>query len=132
MKRLWYLLTAHLPRLQPRNETAMNEMQLILHKYFGVPDEPKYWATVAGNLSSVRPGKKRVSYAFLANCATKLDVTKECQRLRMHCGQQLQKKLEELTAAEAERVRLENETSGKSVEAIHENKPDQQTNEAHA
>lgn len=93
--RLWYQLTARVPRLLPSTWSEWADLKYVLIFYFDVPDEAQTWATVAGHVGSVPTKTLRCSYRYLANVALRLSVNKVAQDVRVEAVSELKKKLEE-------------------------------------
>lgn len=74
MKKLYYLLTAHMPRKLPTNLESYQNLMGVLVAYYDVPNEPKAMATIASYICSVPAKKLRASYASLVNPAKRLEI----------------------------------------------------------
>src|ERR1700676_1799373 len=76
---LWYWLTALYPRRMPTTEAAYDRFKLILVQYFGVPNEPQVWVTVAGQITSAHAQSRRLAWGKIANAAKRLTINKIAQ-----------------------------------------------------
>ncbi|HRH25105.1 MAG TPA: hypothetical protein PLQ20_02080 [Candidatus Paceibacterota bacterium] len=93
LKKMFYTLTAHYPRVLPSTEDEYKKMKHILNAYFEVPDDAKYWATIAGQITGTTPTKMRRTYKSLSNVAKRMDVNKLAQDHKLIAYEQLEAKL---------------------------------------
>lgn len=80
--KLYYLLTAHIPRQLPRNKKELEELAYILINYYGLPDKPDVWFTVSGQITSTPATKTRKPYSHIVNAARRLGVNALARALR--------------------------------------------------
>jgi uncharacterized protein YerC len=72
MARLYYYLTAHIPRPMPESKEDLERLKEIFIKYYGLEDSPTVWYTVFANIASVKANK-------ITNIAKRLDINKLLQ-----------------------------------------------------
>lgn len=79
MKKLYYKLTAHVPRHLPETSEDIKKIKEVFTQVFGLEDSPQVWYTVFANMASVKATSTRVSYASLVNIAKRLEINKLLQ-----------------------------------------------------
>lgn len=77
----------------PVNAEEWIELKRVLTTYFGVPDQPEFWATIAGHVCSVPGGKIQASYQYLANVGNRLTINAAAQTVRQAAVRQLEERL---------------------------------------
>lgn len=77
--KVYYYLTAYIPRPLPRTEIEIVQLKEVFIKYFGLEDNPQVWYTVFSNMASVKATKTRVFYGSLVNIARRLTINKFLQ-----------------------------------------------------
>lgn len=93
--KFYYWFTAYVPRHLPRNESEFESLKYVLVNYYGIADNSKSWATVAGHLSSVPSHSLRRSYGFLANTAKRIVINEVIQKFRSIAIRELEQQLKE-------------------------------------
>lgn len=83
IQKVWYQLTARMPRHLPQTFDQWAKLKAILHIHYGVPDEPLSWAAIAGQITSLEATCMRKSYQSLANAAKRLKVNQVAHDLKM-------------------------------------------------
>ncbi len=74
--KLFYLLTAYLPRPLPKTKEEFEHMRQLMIKYYGLEDDPKVTYTLVSQLMTGAPFSLRRSYGMMANSAKKLRIAK--------------------------------------------------------
>lgn len=77
--RLYYFLTAHIPRPMPETQDDIDNLKEIFIKYYNLEDSPTVWYTVFANIASIKANKKTISYRAITNIAKRLDINKLLQ-----------------------------------------------------
>ncbi len=113
--KLYYLLTAYVPRKLPSDEWEYDDLKGILIKYFGLKqDDPKTWLTVAGHIQSTPTYKMTCSYGLLANVAKRLTVNKLAQEHKILETARLNALLQAKMEEEAKRMQEEADEAGEA------------------
>jgi hypothetical protein len=115
ISRLFYLLTAFVPRRLPATEYEFCHMQDVLVDAYGVTNEAKVWATVCGHMTAVPSTKIRISWGKLATAAKRLEINMLINSHRQRAGEELQKQL--IAAFQLEQSRQEEASGAKENEA---------------
>ena len=126
MSALIYRLTPWFPRKLPTTKEEYEHMKAVLIKAYGVQDDPRVWATVAGHISSVPSFKIRVAWGSLANCGKRININELAQFFRQQAVTELQTKLEKAIKEfnEKEAQNVQNTTEVQSQEnAVQEQAP---------
>jgi len=120
MFKLYYLLTAYIPRKLPTTPLEYAQLKDILVDYYGVPNDAAAWITVAGQITSTQANKLRKSYGAIANAAKRLEINKLASEQKAVEMARFQDKLEkELKAyVEAEKANEEAESGGEVLEVV--------------
>lgn len=74
LKRLYYHLTAWLPRPMPTTKEEFHQMKLLFMEVYDIPNRPDVWYTIASHLQSTKPWWLRKCYFTLINPAKRLDI----------------------------------------------------------
>lgn len=82
IQKLYYLLTAYIPRQLPQTQEQFEEVRAIMIKYYGLEDDPKITYTLAAQLMAGKPTSLRRSYGAMANATKKLGIAKMVQDLK--------------------------------------------------
>lgn len=106
--RAYYFLTAYLPRRLPIDTQDWVRLKAILAEFYGVTDQPEFWATVAGHVASTPSYMSRRSYAFLSTVAKRLTVNAAAQQVRVQAGRELEARLAEAVKKEAMKPEIVN------------------------
>lgn len=93
--RLWFQATALYPRRLPVNEKQIQDLKQVLTQHFGLKDDPRTWATVFGQMTSVPPTSIRKPYAHYVNVGKRLYINETIQGFKMLEIGKLQSMLEE-------------------------------------
>lgn len=111
LTKLYYRLTAYVPRKIPSTPDEYQTLVHVLINAYGVPDDPKSWATVAGHLTSVPATKLRYPWGSLANAAKRLQTNALAQHQRMAATavlrEQQEAQIKAAIQAETDRVQKE-------------------------
>ncbi len=104
MKKLYYILTALIPRNLPRNESDWDRLKWALTNYFGLPDSDEVWYTIVSHVCSLPLSYPytKVSYSYLAAVGNKLSVNKTAEVEKAKHRAALKVKFEEKMKADAE------------------------------
>ncbi len=78
--KLYYWLTAYVPRRLPTTEAQYDRFKNVLVDCYGVPNEPQVWALVSGQIASTPAHKLRKSWGHIANAAKRLGINGLAQR----------------------------------------------------
>lgn len=97
--KLYYLLTAYVPRTLPKTQEDFEKMREIMVQHYGLEDDPKITYTLASQLMSGEPHSLRRSYGSMANAAKKLNIAKMVQDLKSLAIKEEQAKLKEKAEA---------------------------------
>ena len=98
ISKLWYHLTAYLPRRLPDTPQKYERMKRVLIHAFGLPDDAPVWALVSGQISSQHPHKLRMAWGNIANAAKRIGINNLAQDQRKAAMNELQARLSEATA----------------------------------
>lgn len=79
LHKLYYKLTANVPRKLPETEGDIKKIKEIFTQAFGLEDSPQVWYTVFANMASIKSTSVRVPYASLVNIAKRLTINKILQ-----------------------------------------------------
>jgi len=79
----YFKLTAYLPRKLPTTPEEYARFKHMLLKYYDVADEPKTWATVAGQVTSTPHYSIRKSFGVIANTVKRLEINALAQQDRV-------------------------------------------------
>ena len=100
MVKLYYQLTAHIPRPLPKDLDQYRKMQEIFLKYYDLEDKLEIWAVVANQVQAGPPHRLWKDYASIVNSAKKLGIQKivqeEKERVYRLLEAKLKTKLEEV------------------------------------
>ncbi len=114
--RLWYHLTAYVPRLLPATQDEYERVKAVLVHAYDVPDEPQIWVLVAGQIVSHDPYKRRKAWGHIANAAKKLRVMNLAMGHKHAALEELNAKLKD--AIERESARLNQEAADESKSQV--------------
>lgn len=106
-KRLYYKLTAYVPRRLPHTSPEYDRFLAVLKEAYDVPDEPAAWATVGGQIKSTKAHWLHKPWGFIANAAKRLYINAVANNLQIMAQAQLTAKLEDAVAREVERSKAE-------------------------
>lgn len=98
----FYQLTALYPRLIPTNSEEVERLKYILVTHFGLKDDPRTWATVLGQVCSVKPISMRKPYTHYANVGKRLYINEAMNNMKMLEIEKLQVMLEKKLKVVAE------------------------------
>lgn len=107
LKKLFYRLTAYVPRKLPTTELEYAQFKDVLIGYYDVPDNPKSWMTVAGHICSTTPERLRKPWGNIANCAKRLDVNLLAMNHKMKATDDLNEQLKQKFEEESRRIEQE-------------------------
>lgn len=107
--KLYYTLTAYVPRKLPTNQSEYEHFQNVLVVVYGVPDEPQVWTLVPGFICSTPATSIRASWGGIANAAKRLRINNMAQGYRKAALEALNAKL--LAAIEKQNELMKSEAS---------------------
>lgn len=117
-KKLYYHLTAYIPRKLPTNETEFMVFKEIMLKYYGVKDEPQTYHIIASQIQCTPGHKLRKPYGHIANQVkrVKINAIAQCYRIAAQKEMEAQVAILMKKQAEAEETSTEQGLSdGQSV-----------------
>lgn len=97
----WYQLTAYYPRKIAETEAEIEKLKFILTQHFGLKDDPRTWATVFGQMTSVKATSIRKPYSHYANAGKRLYMNETIQGFKMLEINKLHAMLEEKMRGQA-------------------------------
>lgn len=77
--RLFYHLTAYLPRRLPATELQLEHFKRVMTQFYGLPDEPQVWVLVSGQITSTPSHRLRKAWGHIANSAKRININKLSQ-----------------------------------------------------
>jgi hypothetical protein len=93
--KLWYHLTAYVPRKLPTTEAEFLAFRDILLKYYDIKDEPQSYAVLAGQIQGTPGHKIRKPIGHIANHIKRVKINALAQCYRIAANQQLEHNLAE-------------------------------------
>lgn len=104
LTKLYYHLTAYVPRKLPTTEAELLAMVEILKSAYGVKDEPQTYAMLAGCITSTPNHSIRRSYGYIVNSIHRLRINALAQSYRIAAIEELKYKVEQAVKQEVERM----------------------------
>ena len=95
--RLYYFVSAPIPRRIPRTDAELEALLDILTRYYGLENASDVRLTVCGQLTALPPTKMRKSYGSLANAGKRLRINSMLQSRKQVEIKKLEDRLKELT-----------------------------------
>ena len=96
LKKIYYHLTAYIPRRLPSSEAEFMKLKDILINYYDVLDEPQTYHMLAGQITSVPATKIRKPYGELANAIKRLKINSLAQCYRIYAQKEMEAKMASL------------------------------------
>lgn len=96
-KKLYYVLTIHMPRPLPRTLQEFMDLKSVLVDCYGLEDRPDVWFTVAGQISSTEATKVKKSYACYRNVGLRLETNRLVRDAKIYFNNLNEERIKELT-----------------------------------
>lgn len=106
-RRVYYRLTAYVPRRLPHTNAEYERFLAVLKDAYGVPDEPTAWATVGGQIKSTEARRLRKPWGHIANAAKRLQINATAHNLQIMAQAQLDAKLKEAVEREVDQLKAQ-------------------------
>lgn len=74
LSRIFYMLTAYLPRNLPDSPEKYSRFKAIMVHAYGVEDTAQAWTIIAGQMTAHNPQKKRAAWGSIANAAKHMKI----------------------------------------------------------
>lgn len=129
--RLYYRLTAHLPRKLPRTQAEFQKLRDIMVSAYSCNDQPSTTMVLAGQVTSTEAHRIRKSYAHIANCIKRLEINAVAQEFRQIAIKENNDRLEAAAKKIADAMKAEEESSDKTAEELPETYGQPQPTGAH-
>lgn len=107
IKRLYYHLTAYVPRRLPATPEEFEHFKAVLIHCFGLSDEPVTWVTVSGQITSTPGDRLRKPWGTIANNVRRLRINNLAMGHKHAALEQLNQQLQVAVKAESERIQAE-------------------------
>lgn len=95
--KVYYHLTAYVPRKLPRDYDQFMKLKSIMVKYYGLEDRPDVWFTVSGQISSTDAHKSRKPYGYMVNAAKRLETNRVAREAKLYFNKLNEDRIKELT-----------------------------------
>ncbi len=111
LARAYYSLTINLPRRLPRTHDEYNKLKGILHRYYGLEDDPQVWSIVANQVQSPSPTNIRIPYKNIINPVKRFYTNAIAQDHKMVAYKEINERLKAITLKAAEDFEREEKQS---------------------
>lgn len=95
--KIYYLITAYLPRKLPSTKEELSHIRYVLTHYYGLEDRSDIWLTIFGNLTSRPAISLWFYYGQLNAVGRRMDINKLLHQEKLIEIKKLEDRLEELT-----------------------------------
>lgn len=110
LKKIYYHLTAYVPRKLPATEAEFLAFKDIMLKYYGLKDEPDTYAMMTGQIQSTPGHKIRKSYGHIANSVKRLGINGLAKCYRVAAQQEAEARAMKALEAQVEAYKKDQES----------------------
>jgi hypothetical protein len=121
--KLYYILTAYIPRKLPTTEAEFVVFKDKLLKYYGLPDEPQTYAVISGQIQSTLGHKIRKSYGDIANNVKRLKINALAQCYKMAAHEEFKARLEKIQKESETSSQGQSDVEVLSIQRVQETQP---------